>query len=132
MYEIAEPTPNTSLAAVEPTASFPKVRDRAKLAVDRPRSIPSTIERVAGLLRRVFVLEPRVHIPNQMVIVIVAHYDLLHFAVLAHLAPQVLVEGVEMVLELGGIHARFVVVGRILVEIWHEDCLGIGGLDMFA
>lgn len=37
-----------------------------------------------------------------------------------------------MVLELRSIHARFVVVCRVLVEIGEQDGLGVGGFDVFA
>ena len=67
-----------------------------------------------------------------MVVVVVADDDLLDLAVLAHLAPEVLVEGVEVVLQLCRVHFIFRVVGRVLVEVGQEDGLGVGGLDVFA
>lgn len=132
MYEIAKATSYTPLPTIQPTASLPKVRHRAQLTVYRPRSIPPTIQRIARRLRRVLVLEPRVDVPNQVVVVIVAHHDFLQFAVLAHLAPKVLVEGVKVVLHLRRVHLAFGVVGGVLVEVGQEDGLAVGGLDMLA
>ena len=66
------------------------------------------------------------------VIVVVAYHELFHLAVLAQLAPDVLVEGIEVVLELVRVHAVLGVVGGVLVEVRHEDGLAVGGLDVFA
>ena len=134
MNEVAEPTAHTSFAAVEPAARLAEVGDGAELAVDRARAIPATIQRIARLLRRVLVLEARIHVADQVIVVIIAHHHLLDLAVLAHLAPEVLVEGVEVVLELLGVHAALegVVVGRVLVHVREEDGLGVGGLDVLA
>ena len=51
------------------------------------------------------------------IVVVVAHHHLLDLSVLAHLAPEVLVEGIEVVLELGGVHLVLRVVGGVLVEV---------------
>ena len=67
-----------------------------------------------------------------MIVIVVADDDFLDLAVLAHLGPEVFVEGVEVVLELGGVHFVLRVVGRVLVEVGQEDGLGVGGLDVFA
>lgn len=67
-----------------------------------------------------------------MIIVIITNHDLLRLAVLAHLAPKVLVEGVEVVLQLARVHLVFGVVGRVLVEVWEEDGLRVGGFDVLA
>lgn len=67
-----------------------------------------------------------------MVVVIVAHYQLLQLSVLAHLTPDILVKGVEVVLQLGGVHAVLGVEGWVLVEVWHQDRLAVGGLDVFS
>lgn len=37
-----------------------------------------------------------------------------------------------MVLELRRVHLDLGVVGRVLVEIWQQDRLAVGGLDVFA
>lgn len=66
------------------------------------------------------------------VIVIVADHQFLQLAVLAHLTPYVLVEGVEVVLQLARVHLAFGVVGRVLVHVRHEDGLRVGGLHMLA
>jgi hypothetical protein len=66
------------------------------------------------------------------IIVIVANNELLELAVLAELAPNVLVEGVEVVLELGGVHAVLRIVRRVLVEVGHENGLTVGGLDVLS
>jgi hypothetical protein len=66
------------------------------------------------------------------VIVVITHDDLLDLAKLAHLTPEVLIEGIEMVLELRGVHLVLGVVGWVLVEVGEKNGLRVGGLDMFA
>ena len=98
MYEIAEPTPLATLTTVQPTTRLSKIRHRRQFTVHRLRSVPPRIQRLARRIRRIFVLEPRVDVSDEVVVVVVADDDLLDLAVLAHLAPEVLVEGVEVVL----------------------------------
>ena len=50
------------------------------------------------MLGGVLIFKPSIDISNEMIVVVVADYDLLHLAVLAHLAPEVLVECIEVVL----------------------------------
>lgn len=57
------------------------------------------------------------------IVVIVTHDDLFDLAVLAHLAPEVFVECVKVVLHLAGVHLVLGVVGGVLVEVWEEDRL---------
>lgn len=66
MYEIAEPAPHAPFPAVEPTARLSEIGDGRKFAVDGPRGVPATVERVAGLLRRIFVLEARVDVADEI------------------------------------------------------------------
>lgn len=132
MDEVAEAAAHTALAAVEATARLTEVRDGAQLAVDGARGVPAAVEVVAGLLRRLLVLEAGVDVADQVVVVVVADDELLELAVLAALAPDVLVEGVEVVLQLAGVHAVLGVEGRVLVEVGHEDRLRVGRLDVFA
>lgn len=66
------------------------------------------------------------------VVVVVADNQLFELAVLAHLTPHVLVEGVEVVLHLAGVHLALGVVGRVLVHVRHEDGLRVRGLDVLA
>lgn len=132
MNEIAEPTPHTSITGIEPTARLPKVCHGAQFAINRPCGIPPRTQFVASLLRRILVLEAGVDIPDQVVVVIIADDDFLDLAEFAHFAPEILVKGVEMVLQLRGIHARFVVVGRVLVEVGEENRLRVRGFDVFA
>lgn len=132
MNKIAKPAPHAPLPRVQPAARLPKVRHRAQLAVDGAGGVPPAVEVVAGLLGRVLVLEAGVDVADEVVVVVVADDELLDLAVLAHLAPDVLVEGVEVVLELGGVHPVLRVEGRVLVEVGHEDCLRVGGLDVLA
>jgi len=67
-----------------------------------------------------------------MIIIIIANHHLLDLTILAHLAPEVLVEGIEMVLQLRRVHFDLGVVGGVLVKVREEDCLAVGGLDVFA
>lgn len=130
--EIAEPAPHTALTTVKTTTGFPEVRHGTQLAVDGARSVPAAIEVVAGLLRRLLVLEARVDVANQVVIVVVAHDELFELAVLAALAPNVFVKGVKVILQLAGVHTVLGVEGWVLVQVGHEDRLRVGGLDVFA
>lgn len=147
MDEVAEAAAHAALAAVEAAAGLAEIGHGRQLAVDRAGRVPAAVEGVARVLRRVLVLEARVHVADQIwiriaktrvsylrssisggrggggapareqltVVVVVAYHDLLRLAVLAHFAPKVLVEGVEMVLQLRRIHLVLGVVGRVLV-----------------
>jgi hypothetical protein len=64
MYEVAEPASDAAFAAVEPTARFAEIRHGRELAVDGARGIPARVERVAGLLGGVFVLEACVDVAD--------------------------------------------------------------------
>lgn len=66
------------------------------------------------------------------VIVVVADDELLQLAVLAQLAPNVLVKGVKVVLQLRRVHPVLGVVRRVLVQVGHEDGLAVRGLDVFS
>ncbi len=67
-----------------------------------------------------------------MVVVIVANDDLLDLSELAHLTPEILVEGVEVILQLAGVHLVLGVVGGVLVQVWEEDRLAVGRLNVLA
>lgn len=69
---------------------------------------------------------------QRTIVVIVANHYLLRLAVLAHLAPKVLVEGVEVVLQLARVHLVLGVVGRVLVQVRQEDGLGVRGFHVLA
>lgn len=69
---------------------------------------------------------------KRTIIIIVTNHHLLHLAVVAHLAPKVLVEGVKVVLQLRGVHLVLGVVGRVLVQVGQQDRLRVRGLDVFA
>jgi len=125
MDEVAESGADASLSTIEATARFPEVGDGGEFAVDGPGGVPAGVEGVAGLLRAVFVLEAGVDVADEMVVVVVADDDFLDLTVLAHLAPEILIEGVEMVLKLRWVHLVFGVVGWILVEVGEEDGLGV-------
>ena len=130
--EVAETAAHTPIAAVQSAACLPEIRNRTQLAVDRSSRIPSAVQALARRLCRILVLEPRVHIADQVVVVVVAHHHLFNLAEFAHLAPEILVEGVEVVLQLRRCHARLAVVGGVLVEVGQKDRLAVGGLDVFA
>lgn len=115
MDKVTKPAAHTPLAAVKATARLSKVRNRAQFTVDGTSGVPATIQIVAGLLGRLLVLEARVDVADQVVVVVVTHDQLLELAVLAHLAPDIFVEGIEVVLELGGVHAVLGVEGWVLV-----------------
>lgn len=62
--EIAETASDTSFSTIEPAACFAEIGNGREFAVDRSCGIPARVERIAGLLRRVFVLEARVHVAD--------------------------------------------------------------------
>jgi hypothetical protein len=132
MDKITEAPSDTPLPTIQPATRLPKIRHGTQLTIDRPRRIPPTIQRIARRLRRVLVLEPRVHIADKVIVVVIADDDFFDLAELAHLAPEVLVEGVEVVLQLGRVHFVFLVVGWVLVEVREQDCLRVRGLDVLA
>lgn len=98
MDKIAETATNAALATVQPTARLAEVGNGAELAVDWARGVPAAVEVVASLLSRLLVLEACVDVANEVVVVVVADDELLELAVLAHLAPHVLIESVKVVL----------------------------------
>lgn len=69
---------------------------------------------------------------KRTIIVIVANNHLLDLAILAHLAPKVLVKGIEVVLQLARIHLVLRIVGRVLVQVRQQDRLRVRRLDVFA
>lgn len=132
MDEIAEAAAHAALAAVEAAAGLAEVGDGAQLAIDGARGVPARVEVVAGLLGRLLVLEASVDVADQVVVVVVAHDELLELAVLAQLAPHILVERVKVVLELRRVHAVLWVECGVLVQVRHQDRLAVGGLDVLA
>jgi hypothetical protein len=70
--------------------------------------------------------------PGLTVIVVVTDNQFLEFTIFAHFAPYVLVESIEVVLQLAGVHLVLGIVGRVLVHVGHEDGLRVGGLHVFA
>jgi len=66
-----------------------------------------------------------------MIIVIVTNDHLLNLAKLAHLAPEILVESIEVVLQLTSVHLDLRIVGWVLVQVGEKDGLRVGRLDMF-
>jgi hypothetical protein len=66
------------------------------------------------------------------IIIIITNNHLLNLTKLAHLAPEVFIESIEVVLQLASIHLILRVVGRVLVEVGEQDRLGVGRLDVLA
>jgi hypothetical protein len=64
MDEIAEAASHTAFSAVQSAASFAEIGDGRELAVDGASGVPARVQRVAGLLRRVFVLEAGIDIAD--------------------------------------------------------------------
>lgn len=132
MDEIAEAASNAALAAIQPATRFPEIRDRTQLAVDRASGIPPLVQGVRRRLRAVLVLEPRIHVPDQMVIVVVADHQFFELAVFAQLAPDVFVECVKVVLQLVLVHFVLGVEGWVLVEVREQYRLRVGRLDVLS
>lgn len=66
MDEVAEACAHAALARVEAAARLAEVRHGAQLAVDRARGVPARVQGVARFLRRVFVLEARVDVADEV------------------------------------------------------------------
>lgn len=132
MNEVAETAADAPLTAVKATTGLTEVGDGAELAVDGAGGVPAGVEVVAGPLGGILVLEPRVHVADQVVVVVVAHDKLLDLAVPAHLAPDIFVECVEVVLELRRVHPVLGVERRVLVQVRHEDGLRVRGLHVLS
>lgn len=130
--EVAEAAADAALARVEAAAGLAEVGDGAELAVDGAAGVPAAVELVAGGLGRVLVLEAGVDVADEVVVGVVADDELLELAVAAELAPEVLVEGVEVVHALLRGKARFWVVRRVLVHGGQQDRLRIRRLHVLA
>ena len=66
------------------------------------------------------------------VICIIADDHLFDLSEFTHFAPEVLVKGVKVMLELGRCHFVLGIVGWVLVHVWEEDGLAVGWFDMFS
>lgn len=64
------------------------------------------------------------------IIIIITHNHLLHLPKLTHLAPKVLIKRIKMHLQLLRIQLRLWIIRWVLVEVWKQDGLGVGGLDV--
>jgi hypothetical protein len=67
-----------------------------------------------------------------VIVVVVADHNLLNQPILAELAPDVLVERVEVVLELRRVHLVVWEKGWVQVKVREEYRLGVGRFDMLA
>lgn len=90
------------------------------------------VEVVVGFLGWVFVFEVGVDVVDEVVIIVVVDNEFFDFVVFVYFVLDVFVEGVEVVLELGGVYFVFWVEGWVLVEVGYEDCLWVGGFDVFV
>jgi len=132
MNKIAETTSHTALPTIQPAASFAEIGDGRKLAVDGARGVPARVQRIASFLRAVFVFETCVDVANEMIIIVITYNHLLNLPKLAHLAPEILIESIEMVLKLARIHLVLWVVRRVLVQVRQEDGLRVRRFDVFS
>jgi hypothetical protein len=64
VYEVAEASSDTTFSTIQPTTRFSEIRYRGKLAIYRSSGVPPRVERIAGLLCRVFVFESRIHVTD--------------------------------------------------------------------
>ena len=64
--EVAETAADAALAAVEATARLAEIGDGGQLAVDGAPRVPAAVERVAGFLRVLFVLEAHVDVADEI------------------------------------------------------------------
>ena len=66
------------------------------------------------------------------IIIVITNNHLLHLPKLTHLAPKILIERVKVHLQLFRIQLRLWVVCRVLVQVWKENGLRVGRLDVLA
>lgn len=66
------------------------------------------------------------------IVIVIAHDNLFRLSIFAHLAPEVFVEGIKVILQLRGVHLIFGVIGGVLVEVGEENGLRVRGLDVFS
>lgn len=66
------------------------------------------------------------------IVIVIAHDDLFRLPIFTHLAPEVFVEGIKVILQLRGVHLIFGVIGGVLVEVGEENGLRVRGLDVFS
>ena len=78
MNKIAEATSDTSFTTIQPTTGFAEIGDRRELTVDGARCVPAGVKRIAGFLRRVFVLEACIDVANEIYHRISQHLSLLN------------------------------------------------------
>jgi len=64
VYEVAKAAADAALAAIKATAGFAEVGDGRQFAVDGAARVPARVERVAGLLRVLLVLEAYVDVAD--------------------------------------------------------------------
>jgi len=67
-----------------------------------------------------------------VIVVVIANDKLLKLAVFAELTPNILIEGVEVVLELRRVHSVLGIVCRVLVQVGHKNGLTVGRLDVLS
>jgi hypothetical protein len=132
MHKITTSTPVTNPLGMLPTIRLPKIRHWRKFSVYRTGGIPPTIQSVESTLGRLLVFEPGVDISNEMVAVIVADVHFLQFPVLTQLAVEILVKGIEMLLDLGRSEFCTRDMLGVLVDVSAEDGLGIVWFDVFS
>jgi hypothetical protein len=66
MYKVAESASDAAVPAVKATTCFPEVGNGRQLAVDGATSVPARVECITGFLSRVFVLETRVDVADEI------------------------------------------------------------------
>lgn len=66
MYEVAESTAHTALAAIEAAACFAEIGDGRQFAVDGATGVPARVESVASFLRVFFVLETDIDVADEI------------------------------------------------------------------
>jgi hypothetical protein len=132
MHKITTSTILTSPIGVLPTTRVTKIRHGRKFRVYRPCGIPPTIQSVESTLSIFLVFEPCVHIPNEMVVFIVAYVHLLQFPIQTQLGVEIFVKGIEVLLDLGGGEFCAGDVLGVLVEVSAEDGLRVGWFDVFS
>jgi hypothetical protein len=62
--EVAEAAADAALARVQTATGLAEIGHGRELAVDGARGVPARVQRVTGLLGRVFVLEPGVDVAD--------------------------------------------------------------------
>lgn len=139
MHEVAHVASRTLVGVMLAATRLGEVVDGTQLAPNGPPGVPPCVEQITGLLGVLLGSEPKVCVSCQMIVAVFAHNHLFQPSQFRGLHVNVFVEERKVLVEIGLGHFRAVVVervgfsiGRVLVQVRAQHCVGVGGLDVFS